>query len=152
MSNPSTTNKAIVQKADRYCAWALVCLTCARRSRAAGKCLRSHRAYPTGNGARWWRCCCGYSRYFWSSGEGTHTGFRTSQLALHLLKKGENSMTETSEVWTGKAISYDRVRPTPPPALLDQARTDDNVRPKPREIQFRGENWRRYMSALTNLF
>ena len=29
MSNPSTTNKAIVQKADRYCAWALVCLTSA---------------------------------------------------------------------------------------------------------------------------
>ena len=28
-------------------------------------------------------------------------------------------MTETSEVWTGKASSYDRVRPTPPPALLD---------------------------------
>ena len=28
-------------------------------------------------------------------------------------------MTETSEIWTGKAISYDRVRPTPPLALLD---------------------------------
>ena len=28
-------------------------------------------------------------------------------------------MTETSEIWTGKAASYDRVRPTPPPALLD---------------------------------
>ncbi|MDQ2714527.1 MAG: class I SAM-dependent methyltransferase [Chloroflexota bacterium] len=28
-------------------------------------------------------------------------------------------MTETSDVWTGKASSYDRVRPTPPPALLD---------------------------------
>ncbi|MGI9058046.1 MAG: methyltransferase domain-containing protein [Ktedonobacteraceae bacterium] len=28
-------------------------------------------------------------------------------------------MTETSEIWTGKASSYDRVRPTPPPALLD---------------------------------
>jgi ubiquinone/menaquinone biosynthesis C-methylase UbiE len=28
-------------------------------------------------------------------------------------------MTETSEVWTGKASSYDRVRPTPPLALLD---------------------------------
>jgi ubiquinone/menaquinone biosynthesis C-methylase UbiE len=28
-------------------------------------------------------------------------------------------MTETSEMWTGKASSYDRVRPTPPPALLD---------------------------------
>ena len=28
-------------------------------------------------------------------------------------------MTETSEIWTGKASSYNRVRPTPPPALLD---------------------------------
>ncbi len=28
-------------------------------------------------------------------------------------------MTETSEIWTGKAISYDRVRPTPPLVLLD---------------------------------
>jgi protein-L-isoaspartate O-methyltransferase len=28
-------------------------------------------------------------------------------------------MTETSEIWTGKASSYDRVRPTTPPALLD---------------------------------
>ena len=28
-------------------------------------------------------------------------------------------MTETSEIWTGKASSYDRVRPTPPPVLLD---------------------------------
>jgi ubiquinone/menaquinone biosynthesis C-methylase UbiE len=28
-------------------------------------------------------------------------------------------MTETSEIWTGKASSYDRARPTPPPALLD---------------------------------
>ena len=28
-------------------------------------------------------------------------------------------MTETSEIWTGKATSYDRARPTPPPALLD---------------------------------
>jgi predicted O-methyltransferase YrrM len=28
-------------------------------------------------------------------------------------------MTQTSEIWTGKASSYDRVRPTPPPALLD---------------------------------
>ena len=28
-------------------------------------------------------------------------------------------MTETSDIWTGKASSYDRVRPTPPPALLD---------------------------------
>lgn len=28
-------------------------------------------------------------------------------------------MTETSEIWTGKASSYDRVRPTPPPALID---------------------------------
>jgi ubiquinone/menaquinone biosynthesis C-methylase UbiE len=27
-------------------------------------------------------------------------------------------MTETSELWTGRASSYDRVRPTPPPALL----------------------------------
>ena len=28
-------------------------------------------------------------------------------------------MTETSDIWTGKASSYNRVRPTPPPALLD---------------------------------
>ena len=28
-------------------------------------------------------------------------------------------MTETSDVWTGKASSYDRARPTPPSALLD---------------------------------
>lgn len=28
-------------------------------------------------------------------------------------------MTETSDVWTGKASNYDRARPTPPPALLD---------------------------------
>ena len=28
-------------------------------------------------------------------------------------------MTETSEIWTGKASSYDRARPTPPPALLN---------------------------------
>jgi ubiquinone/menaquinone biosynthesis C-methylase UbiE len=31
----------------------------------------------------------------------------------------ENPMTGTSDVWTGKASSYDRARPTPPPALLD---------------------------------
>ena len=28
-------------------------------------------------------------------------------------------MTETSDIWTGKANNYDRVRPAPPPALLD---------------------------------
>jgi ubiquinone/menaquinone biosynthesis C-methylase UbiE len=28
-------------------------------------------------------------------------------------------MRDPSETWTGKAISYDRARPTPPPALLD---------------------------------
>jgi ubiquinone/menaquinone biosynthesis C-methylase UbiE len=28
-------------------------------------------------------------------------------------------MTETSEIWTGKAVSYDRARPAPPPVLLD---------------------------------
>ena len=28
-------------------------------------------------------------------------------------------MTETSEIWTGKATSYDRARPTPPLALLE---------------------------------
>ncbi len=28
-------------------------------------------------------------------------------------------MTETGDMWTGKASNYDRVRPTPPPALLD---------------------------------
>jgi ubiquinone/menaquinone biosynthesis C-methylase UbiE len=36
-----------------------------------------------------------------------------------LIKKGGNGMTETGDVWTGKASSYDRARPTPPPALLD---------------------------------
>jgi ubiquinone/menaquinone biosynthesis C-methylase UbiE len=36
-------------------------------------------------------------------------------------QRGErrNSMTETSEIWTGEAARYDRTRPTPPPALLD---------------------------------
>lgn len=28
-------------------------------------------------------------------------------------------MTGTSDIWTGKASSYDQARPTPPPALLD---------------------------------
>jgi ubiquinone/menaquinone biosynthesis C-methylase UbiE len=28
-------------------------------------------------------------------------------------------MRDSSEIWTGKASSYDRARPTPPPALLD---------------------------------
>ncbi len=28
-------------------------------------------------------------------------------------------MRDPSEIWTGKASSYDRARPTPPPALLD---------------------------------
>jgi ubiquinone/menaquinone biosynthesis C-methylase UbiE len=28
-------------------------------------------------------------------------------------------MSETSDIWTGKASRYDRARPTPPPALLD---------------------------------
>lgn len=28
-------------------------------------------------------------------------------------------MTDTSDIWTGKASSYNRARPTPPPALLD---------------------------------
>ena len=28
-------------------------------------------------------------------------------------------MSEPSDIWTGKASSYDRVRPTPPPVLLD---------------------------------
>src|SRR5579863_7308136 len=28
-------------------------------------------------------------------------------------------MTDTSDLWTGKASSYDRARPSPPPALLD---------------------------------
>jgi ubiquinone/menaquinone biosynthesis C-methylase UbiE len=31
----------------------------------------------------------------------------------------DDSVTETGEIWTGKASSYDRARPTPPPALLD---------------------------------
>src|SRR5947209_354958 len=34
-------------------------------------------------------------------------------------KKGENNIRDSSDVWTGKASSYDLVRPTPPPALLD---------------------------------
>jgi ubiquinone/menaquinone biosynthesis C-methylase UbiE len=33
--------------------------------------------------------------------------------------KGTSSMSETSDVWTGRANSYDRARPSPPPALLD---------------------------------
>jgi hypothetical protein len=28
-------------------------------------------------------------------------------------------MSETSEIWTGKATSYNRARPAPPPVLLD---------------------------------
>ena len=28
-------------------------------------------------------------------------------------------MRDSSEIWTGEALSYDRARPTPPPALLD---------------------------------
>jgi ubiquinone/menaquinone biosynthesis C-methylase UbiE len=36
-----------------------------------------------------------------------------------VLKKGENTMRDSSDVWTGKASSYNRVRPTPPPTLLD---------------------------------
>src|SRR5579871_2490061 len=28
-------------------------------------------------------------------------------------------MRDSSDIWTGKASSYNRVRPTPPPALLD---------------------------------
>jgi SAM-dependent methyltransferase len=28
-------------------------------------------------------------------------------------------MTETSDIWTGTALSYDQARPTPPPVLLD---------------------------------
>jgi SAM-dependent methyltransferase len=28
-------------------------------------------------------------------------------------------MRDSSEIWTGKALSYDRTRPTPPPTLLD---------------------------------
>src|SRR2546429_9935336 len=79
---------------------------------------RSHRAYPAGNSARWWRCRCGYSRYVWGFGKSTRPGFRASRLALHLQKKGENNMRDSSDVWTGKASSYNRVRPTPPPALL----------------------------------
>ncbi len=31
----------------------------------------------------------------------------------------QNSVQDPSETWTGKASSYDRVRPNPPPALLD---------------------------------
>src|SRR6266702_1910120 len=30
-----------------------------------------------------------------------------------------NNMCDSSEIWTGKASSYDRARPTPPPASLD---------------------------------
>jgi hypothetical protein len=28
-------------------------------------------------------------------------------------------MTESRDIWTGGASTYDRARPTPPPALLD---------------------------------
>jgi SAM-dependent methyltransferase len=38
---------------------------------------------------------------------------------IHLHEKGAEKMTETSDIWTGKASKYDRVRPTPPPVLLD---------------------------------
>src|SRR5579875_1005082 len=55
----------------------------------------------------------------WGFGEGTSPGFRAARLALHLLTKGENTMRDSSDVWTGTARSYDRARPTPPPALLD---------------------------------
>jgi ubiquinone/menaquinone biosynthesis C-methylase UbiE len=34
-------------------------------------------------------------------------------------KGGKNSMTDSSELWTGKASRYDRARPMPPRALLD---------------------------------
>jgi SAM-dependent methyltransferase len=34
-------------------------------------------------------------------------------------EKGGNIVRDSSDVWTGKARSYDRVRPTPPPVLLD---------------------------------
>ncbi len=33
------------------------------------KCLRSHRAYPAGNGALWWQYWRGYSRYVWVLGK-----------------------------------------------------------------------------------
>src|SRR5215831_19238804 len=36
-----------------------------------------------------------------------------------MYKEGENSMSDPSEIWTGKASSYDRARPMPPPVLLD---------------------------------
>jgi ubiquinone/menaquinone biosynthesis C-methylase UbiE len=36
-----------------------------------------------------------------------------------LTQKGENRMRDSSDVWTGKASSYNRARPTPPPVLLD---------------------------------
>jgi ubiquinone/menaquinone biosynthesis C-methylase UbiE len=36
-----------------------------------------------------------------------------------VLKKAGNNMRDSSDVWTGKASSYNRVRPTPPLALLD---------------------------------
>jgi ubiquinone/menaquinone biosynthesis C-methylase UbiE len=35
------------------------------------------------------------------------------------VERKDNNMTETSEIWTGEAARYDRVRPTPPPVLLD---------------------------------
>src|SRR5512135_1509285 len=41
------------------------------------------------------------------------------QQAGECRSKGKNCMTETSDIWTGKAASYDRVRPRPPLVLLD---------------------------------
>jgi ubiquinone/menaquinone biosynthesis C-methylase UbiE len=40
-------------------------------------------------------------------------------LHIALNKKGEGHMRDSSEVWTGRASSYDRARPAPPPILLD---------------------------------
>src|SRR5438477_388973 len=37
-------------------------------------------------------------------------------------------MRDPSEIWTGKASSYDRARPTTPPALLDRLAQEGSLR------------------------
>jgi hypothetical protein len=43
-------------------------------------------------------------------------------------EKGEDIMRDSSDVWTGKASSYDRVRPTPPSVLLHHIEHGDAAR------------------------
>jgi hypothetical protein len=45
--------------------------------------------------------------------------YQIGERANHKKKEGENNMRDSSEIWTGNAINYDQVCPTPPPALLD---------------------------------